>query len=163
MSPHTRDAAHSSSTSVADSHNQKFASIAHDIAASAQASRAQTRGLEHAYTEGWYFAPNTSFQTTLLKTEKPSDTYYNFAITRPVHVDLLQRHWSGSAKPTHCHQRLQCRACHQRSQRTSRGTDSADLITKSDRDNDSDDFVVRLDAAQHHVGADNVAKTADSE
>jgi len=160
MSPHTRDAAHSSSTSVADSHNQKFASIAHDIAASAQASRAQTRGLEHAYTEGWYFAPNTSFQTTLLKTEKPSDTYYAFATTRPVYVNLIQRHWSSSANSTHC---LQCRACHQRSQRTPRGTGSADLITKSDRENDSDDFVVRLDAAQHHVGADNVAKTADTE
>jgi hypothetical protein len=39
-------------TSIAHSHDQKFASITHEIAASTQASTAQTRDLKEAYTDG---------------------------------------------------------------------------------------------------------------
>jgi hypothetical protein len=42
----------SKTTSIAHSHDQKLASITHEIAASTQVSTAQTRGLKEAYTDG---------------------------------------------------------------------------------------------------------------
>jgi hypothetical protein len=93
---------------LSDSQNEKFASITHDVAASTQVSTAQTRDLEEAYTEGWYVERNPSLQIALLKTKQPPDTYYAFATTRPVHVNFVRHHWSGSANPAHRHRRLQC-------------------------------------------------------
>jgi len=135
---------------LSDLQNEKFASIAHDVAASTQVSTAQIRGLQGAYTEGWYVARDSSFEKTLLIVRQPPDTYYAFAITKAVHIDFIQRHWSSwssSANSTHCHKRLQCRACHQRSQRTPRGADIADRIANTGRDDDSHDFIIPLDAS----------------
>jgi hypothetical protein len=77
---------------LSDSQNEEFASISHDVAASAQASTAQTRDLKQAYVEGWYVERDPSFHTTLLKTRQPPDMYYAFAVTRPVYLDLIQHH-----------------------------------------------------------------------
>jgi hypothetical protein len=41
----------SKTTSIAHSHDQKFASIAHDVAVSTQVTTAQTQDLMEAYTE----------------------------------------------------------------------------------------------------------------
>lgn len=146
---------------VAISQKERFASIAHDVAASYQVSIVQTQGLEKAYAEGWYVERDPSFQTTFLKTKQPRDMYYAFAVTRSVQVDLFQRDWSSSDNPMHCHKRHQYRTCHQRCQRTSRGTDSTNRIANSNRDNNSHDFVIPLDASQHHIGADILAQTAN--
>jgi hypothetical protein len=137
----------SGSAAVSNLQNEKFASIAHDIATSTQMSRVQTRGLKRAYAEGWYVERNLYTRIISLKAKQPANMYHAFAIARPVQVDLIQRHWSGAPNPTHCHWRHKCRTLHQQCQRTPRSTESTDHVGNSNRDYNSHDFVIPLDAS----------------